>query len=125
MAIIVLILVDNFGCYGVVFVDDNGWVLSFLEKLLVGKVFTNFVNVGTYVFEFFVFDRIFVGYFILVEREIFLVMVIDGILFVMVSDSYWVDVGIFVSYLVANFYLVDYLVGGIYLEVRVDLMVRV
>ena len=124
-ATIALTSVDHPARYGVVPTDDNGRVLSFVEKPPVGKAPTNLVNAGTYVFEPSVLDRIPDGRATSVEREIFPAMAADGTLFAMASDDYWVDAGTPASYLAANLHLVDHPEGGIHPEAYVDPTARV
>ena len=124
-ATIALTPVDHPDRYGVVPTDDNGRVLSFVEKPSVGEAPTNLVNAGTYVFEPSVLDRIPAGRPTSVEREIFPAMAADGTLFAMASDDYWVDAGTPASYLAANLHLVDHPEGGTHPEARVDPTARV
>ena len=124
-ATIALTRVDDPSRYGVVPTDHEGRVLGFFEKPPVGQTPTNLVNAGIYVFEPSILDRIPVGRPASVERQVFPAMAVDGTLFAMASDSYWVDAGTPATYLAANLQLVDYLEGGTHPEAYVDPTARV
>ena len=118
-ATIALTRVDDPSRYGVVPTDHDGRVLGFFEKPLPGQTPTNLVNAGTYVLEPSVLDRIPVGRPASVERQVFPAMAVDGTLFAMAFDSYWVDVGTPATYLAANLRMVRPS-GGIHPEATVD-----
>ena len=118
-ATIALTRVDDPSRYGVVPTDHDGRVLGFFEKPPPGQTPTNLVNAGTYVLEPSVLDRIPVGRPASVERQVFPAMAVDGTLFAMAFDSYWVDVGTPATYLAANLRMVRPS-GGIHPEATVD-----
>ncbi len=124
-ATIALTRVDDPSRYGVVPTDHEGRVLGFFEKPPPGQTPTNLVNAGTYVFEPSVLDRIPVGRPASVERQVFPDMAVDGTLFAMASDSYWMDTGTPATYLAANLQLVDHPEGGTHPEAYVDPTARV
>ncbi len=105
-ATIALTRVDDPSRYGVVPTDHDGRVLGFFEKPPPSQTPTNLVNAGTYVLEPSVLDRIPVGRPVSVERQVFPAMAVEGTLFAMASDSYWVDVGTPATYLAANLRMV-------------------
>ena len=93
--------------YGVVEVDDKGWVQRFVEKPQPGETSSNVVNAGTYVLEPSVIDRIPEGQRVSIERVVFPAMVADGRLAAMATDDYWIDTGLPSTYLRSNLDLID------------------
>ncbi|MEY3266637.1 MAG: hypothetical protein RJA15_1083 [Actinomycetota bacterium] len=83
--------VDDPSQYGVVEVDDKGWVQRFVEKPQPGETSSNVVNAGTYVLEPSVINRIPEGQRVSIERIVFPAMVADGRLAAMATDDYWID----------------------------------
>ena len=124
-ATIALTRVDDPSRYGVVRTDQEGRVVGFFEKPPPGQTPTSLVNAGTYVFEPSVLDRIPVGRPASVERQVFPAMAVDGTLFAMASDSYWIDAGTPATYLAANLQLVGHSEGGTHPEAYVDPTARV
>jgi mannose-1-phosphate guanylyltransferase len=104
---IALTPVDDPSRYGVVPIDADGRVEQFVEKPLPGEAPTNWINAGTYVLEPSVLDRIPAGRRVSIERETFPLMVADGSLFALHSDSYWVDAGTPATYLASQLDLID------------------
>jgi mannose-1-phosphate guanylyltransferase len=78
--------------FGLVAVDD-GRVTAFIEKPPAGSSGPGLINMGAYVLEPSVLDRIPQGRAVSIEREVFPPMVADGRLFAMVSPAYWADTG--------------------------------
>ncbi|MGA2037432.1 MAG: NDP-sugar synthase, partial [Acidimicrobiales bacterium] len=93
--------------FGVVPVDSEGRVISFIEKPPPGEAPTNLINAGTYVLEAEVLERIPLGRRASIERETFPALAADGALYAQASDAYWLDTGTPDAYLRANFDLLD------------------
>lgn len=93
--------------YGVVEVDESGWVKRFVEKPAPGETNSRVINAGTYVLEPSVLDRMPVGERMSIERVVFPAMVNDGTLAAMATDDYWIDTGRPDTYLQANLDLID------------------
>ena len=99
--------VDDPSQYGVVEVDDKGWVQRFVEKPQPGETSSNVVNAGTYVLEPSVINRIPEGQRVSIERVVFPAMVADGRLAAMATNDYWIDTGLPSTYLRSNLDLID------------------
>ena len=99
--------VDDPSQYGVVEVDDKGWVKRFVEKPAPGETESRVINAGTYVLEPSVLNRMPVGERLSIERVVFPAMVQDGTLAAMATDDYWIDTGRPETYLQANLDLID------------------
>jgi mannose-1-phosphate guanylyltransferase len=104
---IALTPVDDPSRYGVVPTDERGMVEAFIEKPPATEAPSNWINAGTYVLEPSVLGRIPGGRKVSIERETFPAMVIDGTLFAMQSDAYWVDAGTPATYLQVQLDLID------------------
>jgi mannose-1-phosphate guanylyltransferase len=104
---IALTPVDDPSRYGVVPIADDGRVEAFVEKPPPGEAPTNWINAGTYVLEPSVLERIPAGRRVSIERATFPEMVVDGSLFAMHSDTYWIDTGTPATYLRAQLDLID------------------
>ncbi|MGH9304982.1 MAG: sugar phosphate nucleotidyltransferase [Acidimicrobiales bacterium] len=79
--------------FGVVETDESGLVLEFVEKPPSRGHNGGFINAGTYVLEPSVLKRIPPGRRVSIERDIFPELVLDGSLFAVSSDAYWIDTG--------------------------------
>jgi mannose-1-phosphate guanylyltransferase len=101
-ATIHLIGVDDPSAFGVVAVDADGRVERFVEKPAPSTAPSNQINGGTYVLEPSVLARIPSGRRVSIERETFPAVVVDGRLFAMATDDYWLDAGNPELYLQAN-----------------------
>jgi mannose-1-phosphate guanylyltransferase len=99
--------VDDPSQYGVVELNDAGWVQRFVEKPAPGDTTSNVVNAGTYVLEPSVLNRIPEGQRLSIERVVFPAMVSEGTLAAMPTDDYWIDIGLPSTYLRANLDLID------------------
>ena len=99
--------VEDSSQYGVVEVDENGWVKRFVEKPAPGETDSRVINAGTYVLEPSVLERMPVGERLSIERVVFPAMVKDGTLAAMPTDDYWIDTGRPDTYLQANLDLID------------------
>jgi len=93
--------------YGVVEINDAGWVQRFVEKPQPGETASNVVNAGTYVLEPSVLNRIPEGERMSIERVVFPAMVADGTLAAMPTNDYWIDTGLPHTYLQSNLDLID------------------
>lgn len=101
-ATIHLTAVEDPSAFGVVALDDDGWVTRFVEKPLPGEAPSNLINAGTYVLEPELLDRVPVGARRSVEREIFPAVAAARRLFALATDDYWIDTGRPELYLQAN-----------------------
>lgn len=99
--------VDDPSQYGVVEVNDQGWVQRFVEKPQPGETSSRVINAGTYVLEPTVLDRMPEGQKLSIERVVFPAMVANGTLAAMPSNDYWIDTGRPETYLQANLDLID------------------
>jgi len=104
---ITLTPVDDPSRYGVVPLDDDGWVEAFIEKPPAGTAPTSWINAGIYVLEPSVLERIRPTGKVSIERETFPTMVLDHTLSGVQSDAYWIDAGTPATYLQAQLDLVD------------------
>ena len=93
--------------YGVVEVDESGWVRRFVEKPAPGETDSRVINAGTYVLEPSVIARVPAGQKVSIERVVFPAMVAEGRLAAMATDDYWIDTGRPDTYLQANLDLID------------------
>jgi mannose-1-phosphate guanylyltransferase len=94
--------VEDPSAFGVVEVDEAGWVRRFVEKPAPGETDSRLINAGTYVFEPSVLERIPTGQRVSIERATFPAMVADGTLAAVATDDYWLDTGLPESYRRAN-----------------------
>ncbi len=99
--------VDDPSQYGVVEVDEQGWVKRFVEKPQPGETTSRVINAGTYVLEPTVLDLMPEGQRLSIERVVFPAMVANGTLAAMPSNDYWIDTGRPETYLQANLDLID------------------
>lgn len=104
-ATLALIAVEDTSSYGVVPTDEDGAVTEFLEKSP-GPAPTNRINAGAYVIESEVVGRIPPGRAVSFEREIFPLLVGNG-LYGYMSDGYWIDIGTPERYLEATYDLLS------------------
>ena len=99
--------VEDPSAFGVVPTDGDGKVQAFVEKPPRDEAPTDLINAGTYVLEPSVLDRIDSGRKVSIEREVFPAMVVDGTLYAMPGDTYWIDTGTPALYLRAQLDLLD------------------
>ena len=99
--------VDDPSQFGVVEVDERGWVTNFIEKPAPGTTPSNVINAGTYVLEPSVLDRMPPGERLSIERVVFPAMVAEQRLAAMATGDYWIDTGRPDTYLRANLDLID------------------
>ena len=101
-ATILLTPVEDPTRYGLVRVDGDGRVLSFLEKPRPEEIDTNLINAGLYVLEPDVLDLIPPGRAYSIEREVFPRLVEEQAVFGTALPGYWLDVGTPDAYLQAH-----------------------
>lgn len=99
--------VDDPSQYGVVEVNEGGWVQRFVEKPSPDDTTSSVVNAGLYVLEPSVIDRVPEGQRMSIERVVFPQMVADATLAAMATNDYWIDTGRPDTYLQANLDLID------------------
>jgi mannose-1-phosphate guanylyltransferase len=110
-ATIALTPVEDPSRYGVVPLAEDGRVETFIEKPDPGTAPSRWVNAGTYVLEPEVVGMVEPGRPVSIEREVFPALVVQGSLFGMQSDAYWIDAGTPEAYLQANLDELDGLRG--------------
>jgi mannose-1-phosphate guanylyltransferase len=98
--------------FGLVPIDGDGRVESFVEKPAAGAAGSavtgpSLINAGTYVLEPSVLERIPEGRRISIEREVFPALAGAGTLYGFPSDAYWTDTGTPLQYLNAQLDLVS------------------
>jgi mannose-1-phosphate guanylyltransferase len=101
-ATILLTPVEDPTRYGLVRVNGEGRVLSFLEKPRPEEIDTNLINAGMYVLEPDVLDLIPAGRAVSIEREVFPRLVEEESVFGVALPGYWLDVGTPDAYLQAH-----------------------
>ncbi|MDX6439350.1 MAG: mannose-phosphate guanylyltransferase [Gaiellaceae bacterium] len=101
-ATILLTPVEDPTRYGLVRVNGDGRVLSFLEKPRPEEIDTNLINAGLYVLDPDVLDLIPAGGPISIEREVFPRLVEEQAVYGVALPGYWLDVGTPDSYLQAH-----------------------
>jgi mannose-1-phosphate guanylyltransferase len=111
-ATIALYPVEDSGAYGLVGVDGEGAVTEFVEKT--GEAVPGEINAGAYFLERSVLDLIPPDREVSIEREVFPVLVGDG-LGALRLDGYWMDIGTPERYLQASW---DILEGRVETRVR-------
>jgi mannose-1-phosphate guanylyltransferase len=104
--------VEDSAAYGLVSVDQGGWVTEFAEKT--GEPVPGEVNAGAYLLERSVLDLIPPGREVSIEREVFPQLVGEG-LAALRLDGYWMDIGTPERYLQASW---DILEGRVATRVR-------
>ena len=102
LATIALTAVEDPSRFGVVPTDEEGRVVTFVEKPPAAEAPTNRVNAGTYVLEPEVLERIPLGGRVSIERETFPGLVTEGAVFARYDPGYWLDTGTPEAYLAAN-----------------------
>jgi mannose-1-phosphate guanylyltransferase len=84
--------VEDARAFGVVPLDQDGWVLDFLEKM--DQPISNLINAGCYIFNRGVIERIPLGEVVSVERQTFPSLLQAGVRVQgFVDKSYWRDIG--------------------------------
>jgi mannose-1-phosphate guanylyltransferase len=88
--------------YGLVRLDGDGRVQTFLEKPRPEEIDTNLINAGVYVLEPEVLDLIPAGRAVSIEREVFPRLAEEGSCYGLALPGYWLDVGTPETYLQAH-----------------------
>ena len=101
-ATILLTPVEDPTRYGLVRVNSEGRVLSFLEKPRPEEIDTNLINAGMYVLEPDVLELIPPGRAVSIEREVFPRLVEEESVYGVALPGYWLDVGTPDAYLQAH-----------------------
>jgi mannose-1-phosphate guanylyltransferase len=101
-ATILLTPVEDPTRYGLVRLERDGRVQSFLEKPRPEEIDTNLINAGVYVLEPEVLDLIPSDRAVSIEREVFPRLVAEGSCYGLALPGYWLDVGTPKSYLQAH-----------------------
>jgi len=99
--------VEDPSAFGVVPTASDGRVTAFIEKPPRDEAPTDLINAGTYVLEPTVIERIVPDIPVNVERVTFPAMVLDGTLYAVDGDTYWIDAGTPATYLAANLDLIS------------------
>jgi mannose-1-phosphate guanylyltransferase len=101
-ATILLTPVEDPTRYGLVRVNGDGRVLSFLEKPRPEEIDTNLINAGMYVLEPDVLELVPPGRAVSIEREVFPRLVEEQAVHGVALPGYWLDVGTPDAYLQAH-----------------------
>ena len=101
-ATILLTPVSDPSRYGLVRLEPDGRVASFLEKPRPEEIDTNLINAGLYVLEPSVLELIPAGRAVSIEREVFPLLAAEGSVYGLSLPGYWLDVGTPESYLQAH-----------------------
>ncbi len=88
--------------YGLVRLEADGRVQSFLEKPRPEEIDTNLINAGVYCLEPEVLELITPGRAVSIEREVFPALVEEGSCYGLALPGYWLDVGTPETYLQAH-----------------------
>lgn len=108
MATIVLNPQENPLEYGIVVVDDKGWITRFLEKPRWGEVFSDTVNTGIYILEPEVLEFIPPKTNYDFSKNLFPLLLEQGKpMFGKVVDNYWCDIGSVEQYRQAHYDVLD------------------
>ena len=101
-ATILLTPVEDPSRYGLVRVNGDGRVLSFLEKPRPEDIDTNLINAGMYVLEPDVLELIPPDRPVSIEREVFPQLAHEGAVYGVALPGYWLDIGTPDAYLQAH-----------------------
>ena len=102
LATILLTPVADPSRYGLVRLEPDGRVASFLEKPRPQEIDTNLINAGLYVLEPQVLELVPAGRAVSIEREVFPALSERGAVYGLALPGYWLDVGTPASYLQAH-----------------------
>ncbi|MGE5288260.1 MAG: sugar phosphate nucleotidyltransferase [Micromonosporaceae bacterium] len=101
--------------FGIIIVDDEGWIQRFLEKPTWGQVFSDTVNTGIYIMEPEVLAEVPLGESVDWSSDVFPRLLERGApLHGYISSGYWEDVGTNESYMKAQ---ADVLAGRVDVEI--------
>jgi mannose-1-phosphate guanylyltransferase len=88
--------------YGLVRLDSDGRVSTFLEKPRPEEIDTNLINAGLYVLEPEVLELVPHGRAVSIERDVFPRLAEEGSVYGLALEGYWLDVGTPEAYLQAH-----------------------
>ncbi|MEN8907060.1 MAG: NDP-sugar synthase [Clostridiales bacterium] len=92
--------VSNPSEYGVIEYNNEGQVVSFIEKPKPGQNSSNFINAGIYIFEPEIVKEIPSDKVISIERDIFPKYIADGYkIIIFKNERYWIDIGTIEKYM--------------------------
>lgn len=115
IASIALTRSDSPTAFGIVFVNDDGYITRFLEKPSWGEVFSDIINAGIYVLEPEILDMIPESGEYDFSKDLFPKLVSENKeLFGYLINCYWLDIGTPQKYLEANY---DVLKGSVKVEI--------
>jgi mannose-1-phosphate guanylyltransferase len=107
LATIALCKVDDPSRYGVVEIEKDNRIKSFIEKPAKGQAPTNLINAGVYILSPKVFDYIPKGKHCSIEHEVFPILAQEHKLFGHIIDNLWMDIGKPEDYLLVNKIILD------------------
>ena len=121
MATIALTKVEDPSAFGVVPTNEFQQVIAFVEKPSKENAPSHWINAGIYVLSKEFLDLIPEGLQVSIERETFPKAIVEGSLYALESDEYWLDIGTVSKFIDAHSDFVSELSqqsdGGIYKEV--------
>ncbi|MGN0031220.1 MAG: sugar phosphate nucleotidyltransferase [Candidatus Gastranaerophilaceae bacterium] len=90
--------IEEVSHFGVVVVDDDGYIAEFQEKPSVEEAKSNLINTGIYIFNYKIFDYIPEGKFYDFAKNVFPDLLKDGQINTFRVDEYWNDIGTISQY---------------------------
>lgn len=90
--------IEEVSHFGVVVVDDEGYISEFQEKPSVEEAKSNLINTGIYIFNYKIFDYIPEGKFYDFAKNVFPDLLKDGQINTFRVDEYWNDIGTISQY---------------------------
>ncbi len=90
--------IEEVSHFGVVVVDDEGYISEFQEKPSVEDAKSNLINTGIYIFNYKIFDYIPEGKFYDFAKNVFPDLLKDGQINTFKVDEYWNDIGTISQY---------------------------
>jgi len=100
--------VQDPSAYGVVEYDKDGYAVSFIEKPKLGRISSNFINAGIYIFEPKILKEIPMNCVVSVERETFPRLLAKKYRIAVYKDaSYWIDIGTLEKYMQVHMDIMD------------------
>jgi mannose-1-phosphate guanylyltransferase len=102
-----LVPVEDPTAYGLVRTEDDGRVRGFLEKPPADQIDTDLISAGAYILERSIVDLIAPDRNVSIEREIWPLLVGDGLYGYADRDAYWMDIGTPDRYLQGTFDIIE------------------
>lgn len=102
LATIALTQVEDPSAFGVVPTNEKKQVVAFVEKPSKELAPSNWINAGIYVLSKEFLDLIPEGLQVSIERETFPKAILEGAMYALESDEYWLDIGTLEKYLQAH-----------------------